>query len=143
MEVVASRLAEGGKTAGRIRVLIADKSAHYRETLRRVLAQYAHCQLVGEAATLNQAASLASATAADMVLLDFDLVAKQSASRLRRLAQSFPSLQVVILLADYTEEYRRAVKERWGYWCVAKDRIEEHLAQLLAGPKLDARLTAS
>lgn len=134
MEIVASRLAEGAQTAGRVRILIADKSAHYRETLRRVLAQYTHCQIVGEASSLKQAATLAASLDPDVALLDFDLVVNQSAARLRRLAQSFPSLQVIILLADYSEEYRRAVKERWGYWCVAKDQVEEHLAQLLAAP---------
>jgi DNA-binding NarL/FixJ family response regulator len=144
MEIVASRLAEGAKTAGRIRVLIADRSAHYRETLRRVLAHYGHCEIVGEASSLKQAASLARALDPDVALLDFDLVVRQSAARLRRLAQSFPSLQVIILLTDYSEEYRHAVKERWGYWCVAKDQVEEQLAQLLASPRQGtARLTAS
>lgn len=144
MEIVASRPADGGRTAGRIRILIADRSAHYRETLRRVLAQYSHCQIVGEASSLKQAAALARSLDPDVALLDFDLVVHQSAARLRRLAQSFPSLQVIILLADYSEEYRHAVKERWGYWCVAKDQVEEHLAQLFAAPSQDtARLTAS
>jgi DNA-binding NarL/FixJ family response regulator len=118
-----------------MRVLIADKSAHYRETLRRVLAEHGQCACVGEASTLPEAVSLATTTDPDMVLLDFDLVANESAARLRKLAQAFPSLQVVVLLADYSEDYRRAVRERWGYWCVAKDRIEEHLARLLSNPR--------
>ncbi len=144
METVVSRPAEGAKDAGKIRVLIADKSAHYRETLRRVLDQYPRCKLVGEAGTLNEAVSLATAADPDMVLLDFDLVVKQSAARLRRIVQSFPALQVVVLLADYSEDYQRAVRERWGYWCVAKDQVEEHLGRLIAGVRLaSTRASAS
>jgi DNA-binding NarL/FixJ family response regulator len=135
METVASRPAEGARAAGKIRVLIADKSAHYRETLRRVLDQFGVCSIVGEAGTLHEAVSLALAADPDVALLDFDLVVKQSAARLRRLAQAFPRLQVIVLLAEYSEEYRKAVKERWGYWCVAKDRVEEQLAFLIAGAR--------
>jgi DNA-binding NarL/FixJ family response regulator len=115
-----------------IRVLIADRSGHFRETLRRVLAQRTNCEFVGEAATLAEAVLLATEADPNIVLLDFDLVVNESAARLRRLAQAFPSLQVIVLLADYSDEYRQAVRDRWGYQCVAKDRVEEQLGRLVA-----------
>jgi DNA-binding NarL/FixJ family response regulator len=87
---------------------------------------------VGEAATLAEAVLLATEADPNIVLLDFDLVVNESAARLRRLAQSFPSLQVIVLLADYSDEYRQAVRDRWGYQCVAKDRVEEQLGRLVA-----------
>ncbi len=121
-----------------VRVLIADRSAHYRETLRRVLSQEPNCSVVGEAATLTGAVRLARGTDPDIALLDFDLVMNQNSARLRRLAGAFPRLDVVVMLNEYSEDYRRAVRERWGYSCIAKDQAEEHLQRLVSRPRRTA-----
>lgn len=116
----------------RLRVLIADKSAHMRETVRRVLAQHHHCVVVGEAGTMLEAVRLARASKADIALLDIDLALKESAPRLRRLAESFPQLHVVVMLNEDSEDYRSAVLERWGYSCIAKDKAETDLPHLVS-----------
>ncbi len=118
-----------------VRVLIADRSTHYRETLRRVLSQEPNCSVVGEAATLTGAVRLARSTEPDIALLDFDLVMNESSARLRRLADTFPRLDVVVMLNEYSEDYRRAVRERWGYSCIAKDQAEDHLRRLVSRPR--------
>ena len=118
-----------------VRVLIADRSTHYRETLRRVLSQEPNCSVVGEAATLTGAVRLARSTEPDIALLDFDLVMNESSARLRRLANTFPRLDVVVMLDEYSEDYRRAVRERWGYSCIAKDQAEDHLQRLVSRPR--------
>ena len=124
---------------GQIRVLVADRNAHYRETIRRVLNRYDNCSVVGEACTLTEAATRAMERRPDLVLLDFDLVAHERVARLRKLAQTFPDLRVVVLLDEDSPDYRRAVQDRWGYLCVAKDRVEEHLAWIIADIKPVAR----
>ena len=115
----------------RLRVLIADKSAHMRETVRRVLAQHRDCTVVGEADTLLEAVRIARATYANIALLDIDLALKETAARLRRLAEAFPRLHVVVMLNEDSADYRAAVAERWGYSCIAKDNAEADLARLL------------
>ncbi len=116
----------------RLRVLIADKSAHMRETVRRVLAQHADCAVVGEAETMLEAVRIARGSNADIALLDIDLALKESAPRLRRLADSFPHLHVVVMLNEDSDDYRAAVAERWGYSCIAKDKAETDLPRLLS-----------
>ncbi len=116
----------------RLRVLIADKSAHIRETVRRVLAQNASCAVVGEAETMLEAVRIARGSNADIALLDIDIALKESAPRLRRLAESFPRLHVVVMLNEDSDDYRAAVAERWGYSCVAKDKAETDLPRLLS-----------
>lgn len=111
------------------RVVIADRSAHYRETLSRVL-QRSAISPAGEAASLSQAARLATRLQPDVVLLDVDLVLNVSAERLRRLAGKFPGLQIIVMLNEDSPQYRKAVKERWGYFCMAKERPEEELRTL-------------
>lgn len=122
----------------RLRVFIADKSDHMRETVRRVLAQHRACVVVGEAATMLEAVRLARAGDADIALLDVDLALKEPAPRLRRLAESFPRLHVVVMLNEDSADYRAAVLDRWGYSCVAKDKAETDLPRLLS-----ARLRAT
>ncbi len=120
---------------GAMHVLIADKNAHYRETLRQVLNRYGKCEVVGEASTFSEAAALATEKSPDLVLLDFDIVAREKVGRVRKVADRFPDLRVVVLLSDYSADYREAVQVRWGYLCVAKDQVEEHLAWILGEVK--------
>ncbi len=119
----------------RIHVLVTDRNAHYRETLRRVLERYPECAVVGEAATLTEAVAIARAKGPDLVLLDFDVVAREKVGRVRKIEEEFPHVQVVVLLSDYSQDYREAVQVRWGYLCVAKDRVEEHLAWIISDVK--------
>lgn len=111
------------------RVVIADKSAHYRDTLARVLERSA-VALAGEAVTLSQAVRLATQLQPDVVLLDIDLVLNVSAERLRHLAAKFPDLKIIVMLNEDSPQYRKAVRERWGYHCMAKERPEEELRAL-------------
>lgn len=115
-----------------LRVLIADKSAHMRETVRRVLSHHPGCTVVGEAETLVEAVRIARATDANLALLDIDLALKETAARLRKLADSFPHLHVVVMLNEDSADYRAAVAERWGYSCIAKEKAETDLALLLS-----------
>jgi DNA-binding NarL/FixJ family response regulator len=129
-----------GLTArGRNLVLIADRSAHFRETVRRVLARFPDCQVVGEADSLTRAVRMARRLDPDIALLEIDLVLNQQASRLRRLAESFPRLRIIVMLNEESADYRRAVDERWGHTCIVKDSLEVDILRLL-GPK--GRLSA-
>ena len=117
----------------RLRVLIADRSPHFRETLRRVLADYLSCVVVGEAGTLAEAVRQARSSRPAVALLDVDLVIGQPPTTLRRVADSFPGLQVLVMLNEDSADYRRAIAERWGYACIVKDEAENELARVISG----------
>ncbi len=114
-----------------LRVVIADRRPHFRETLRRVLVQRTQAAITGEADTLHSALRVVRSTGANVVLLDIDLVMGQPAGRLRSIADNLPGLTVIVLLSEDTPGYRRAIADRWGYACVAKDRAESELLQVL------------
>lgn len=120
-----------------LRVVIADRRPHFRETLRRVLEQRTQAAIAGEADTLHSALRVVRSTGANVVLLDIDLVMGQPAGRLRAIADSLPGLTVIVLLSEDSPGYRRAIADRWGYACVAKDRAESELLQVL--PSAPAR----
>ena len=118
-------------------IVIADRRPHFRETLRRVLAQRTQTAVVGEADTLHSALRAVRSTGANVVLLDIDLVMGQPTGRLRAIADSLTSLTVIVLLSEDSPDYRRAIADRWGYACVAKDKAESEL--LLVLPPLRAQ----
>jgi len=120
-----------------LRVVIADRRPHFRETLRRVLVQRTQAAVAGEADTLHAALRVVRSTGANVVLLDIDLVMGQPAGRLHTIADSLPGLTVIVLLSEDSPEYRRSIADRWGYACVAKDRAESELLQVL--PPVRAR----
>jgi DNA-binding NarL/FixJ family response regulator len=114
-------------------VVIADRSAHVRETLRRVLDQSGGGRQVHEAANFREALRSVRGTGARLVLLDVELVMNQPAARLRRIVDGFPGLRVIVLLNEDLPEYRQAIADRWGYRCVAKEHAESELPEALAG----------
>lgn len=112
-------------------VLVADKNAHFRETIRRVLARLGRCVASGEASTVAEVISQVTTTQFDLILLDIEMVTEDRLAELKRLAQQLPDMKVAVLLSDDTPEYREAVKRHGPYFCVAKDSLEDQLPPVL------------
>jgi DNA-binding NarL/FixJ family response regulator len=112
-------------------VVIADRSAHVRETLRRVLAQTGDHREIYEADNFRDALRAVTRTGANLVLLDVELAMNQPAARLRRIVNGFPGLRVIVLLNEDLPEYRQAIGDRWGYRCVGKEHAESELPEAL------------
>ena len=87
----------------RISVLIADDHRLFREALRVVLER--ECNVVGEAATGEEAVALAARTRPDIVLLDLGMPGVGGLNAAHRLAKEAPSSRVVILSQHDDEEY--------------------------------------
>ncbi|HEY2523699.1 MAG TPA: response regulator transcription factor, partial [Candidatus Binataceae bacterium] len=87
----------------RTRVLIADDHRLFREALRAVLER--ECDVVGEAATGEEAIALAARTRPDVVLLDLGMPGVGGLNAAHRLAKEAPNSRVVILSQHDDEEY--------------------------------------
>ncbi len=87
----------------RISVLIADDHRLFREALRVVLER--ECDVVGEAASGEEAIELAARTRPNIVLLDVGMPGVGGLNAAHRLAREAPSSKVVILSQHDDEEY--------------------------------------
>src|SRR4030042_637063 len=81
----------------RLRVLVADKNAHFRETVRRVLARVGRCAVCGEAATIAEVIHQVTTSPVDLLLLDVDMVTQDRLAELNRLAKRLPHVMVAVL----------------------------------------------
>ena len=114
-----------------IHVLVADKNAHFRETIRRVLTRLGQCVVSGEASTIAEVISQVPGLRIDLLLLDVDMVTQDRLAELKSLAEQLPDLKVAVLLSDDKPEYREAVRLHGGHYSVAKDGIEDQLPPVL------------
>src|SRR3972149_845120 len=65
---------DGPKARRPLRVLVADKNGHFRETVRRVLARLGRCVASAEASTIAEVITQVTSARIDLVLLDVEMV---------------------------------------------------------------------
>src|SRR5580704_17519600 len=116
----------------RISVLIADDHRLFREALRVVLER--ECDVVGEAASGEEAAALATRIRPDIVLLDVGMPGVGGLNAAHRLAKQAPSSKVVILSQHEDEEYviEAMVEAGAAGYLVKTDAAAELLSALRA-----------
>jgi DNA-binding NarL/FixJ family response regulator len=82
---------------GRLRVLIADDHALFREGLRVLLPQWVDVEIVGEAADGEQALEIALRLRPDVLLLDDDMPKLNGLDILSALRESAPEIRIIVL----------------------------------------------
>jgi DNA-binding NarL/FixJ family response regulator len=88
----------------RIRVLLVDDQALFRAGLRRLVEMQADIEIVGEAGDGEEALRLASATRADVALMDLKMPRLDGVAATRRLRVQLPSCRVVALTTFEEDE---------------------------------------
>lgn len=81
----------------RIRVLLADDQALFREGLRTLLSTYADLEIVGEAANGAEAVRLAVASGADVVLMDLRMPVLDGVAATRQITAARADCRVIAL----------------------------------------------
>ena len=88
-----------------IRVLLVDDQALFREGLRTLLAAQPGVEVVGEAANGEEALRLAATRRPDVVLMDLQMPVLDGVAATRRLRESSPDCQVIVLTTFDDDEY--------------------------------------
>ena len=90
--------------ANRVRVLVADDHEAFRSGLRSLLATAADVDVVGDAASGDDAVRLAGRAQPDVVLMDVNMPGLDGIEATRRLVDSAPHVAVVVLTMHDDDE---------------------------------------
>jgi DNA-binding NarL/FixJ family response regulator len=124
----------------RIRVLVVDDSAAIRGALRELLETDRDFQIVGFAASAEEAIALAVRVKPDVVTMDLTLPRGNGLDATRVLKGFFPTLRVVIVTLSDGASVHRAVFEASADAFVHKSVMADRLLDAL---KSDSRVVVS
>lgn len=115
----------------RLRLLLVDDHALFREGLAGLFAYQNDFVIVGQAEDADSAVAQAEALRPDLVLMDVDLPGEDGASATRRITASMPETTVVMLTAyDDTDRLLEAIKAGAQGYLLKNIRSAELLDQL-------------
>ena len=86
-----------GLPVQRIRVFVAADLEQVRQALRCVLQTAEDMEIAGEAATVEEFVRLTRDTPADVMLIDQDLLGGDGAAAIRKVKQSYPRTQIIVM----------------------------------------------
>jgi DNA-binding NarL/FixJ family response regulator len=81
----------------KIRILIADDHAPFREGLRALLLVAPDCEVIGEAATGDEAIALAATLQPDVILMDINMPGINGIEATRRILYTSPHISMLVL----------------------------------------------
>ena len=88
-----------------IRILVADDHSVVRQGLKQIIADSPDMEIVGEAATSQEALELVRSGSFDLIILDISMPGQNGLEILRELKSESPALKVIILSMYPEEQY--------------------------------------
>jgi len=126
----------------RIRVLLADDHALFREGLAGILAAQPDFEVVGEASDGLEALVKAEELVPDLILMDIGMPGCDGLEATRRIKQKLPAVTVVILtVRDEEEKLFQAIKNGAQGYLLKNIRGREMLELLRGAVRGDAAIT--
>lgn len=89
----------------KIRVLLVDDQALFREALHTLLSVQPEIEVIGEAANGAEAVSIAATHHPDVILMDLQMPILDGAAATRRLHSEYPQIRVIVLTTFDDDEY--------------------------------------
>lgn len=104
-----------------LKVIIADDHKLFREGLRRILELDGGFEIVGEAATGEQALGLVKRLTCDLVLMDINMPELNGVEATKRICSEHPGVQVLVLSIHDDREYLLEVLKAGAAGYLLKD----------------------
>jgi two-component system response regulator NreC len=128
----ARAAAPPGRGTGPLRVLIVDDHPAIRHGLAGLLSRNEGVEVVGEAATGEEALDRTERLRPDVVLMDLAMPGMGGIEATRRISASMPAVRVLALSAESEEEALMPILRAGGSGFVRKTTAHEDLAEALA-----------
>lgn len=110
-----------------IRVMLVDDHRLVRAGLRRVLADLPDMQVVGEAASGEEALDLARQHLPDVVLMDINMPGMGGLEATRRLVQRYPDLKIIAVTMHTDEPYPTRLLAAGACGYISKDSAADEV----------------
>jgi DNA-binding NarL/FixJ family response regulator len=126
-----------GSETGRIRVLVADDHAAFRQALSSALGMIDDIVVIGEAADGDEACEEAEELHPDVVLMDLSMPEQSGIDAMKRMHETQPGLPIVLLTAHADAGVEREAMEAGARRVVTKGAALDDIVLVLheaAGP---------
>jgi DNA-binding NarL/FixJ family response regulator len=114
---------------GRVRVLIVDDQAPFRDAAKAVLNRIDGFELVGEAASGEEAVALAWTLDPDLVLMDINMGEMDGIEATRRITGDHPSTMVVLVSTYAVDDLPADARQSGASAYVNKDELSPRLVR--------------
>jgi DNA-binding NarL/FixJ family response regulator len=114
-----------------VRVLIADDHPLFRKGMSTLLASMQNVQVVGEAATGEEAMTLAGTLQPDVVLMDLQMPGGSGISATRQITQTSPQIRVLMVTLFEDEDSVFAALRAGARGYLLKDAEEEEMVRAI------------
>lgn len=116
----------------RIRVLIADDSAAFRNAFGLFLDRLPRVEVVGTAEDGEQALTLVASTRPDVVLMDLKMPRLNGLQATRKIRAEFPDVRVIMITLHDAKELKAASAAAGADRFIPKNRLRDELPGALA-----------
>lgn len=109
-----------------IRALIVDDNARFRRRLKQFLASVPFVDVIGEAATGEEAVAAGLELKPDLVLMDVRMPGMNGVNATRRLKDALPKTRIIVLSVYDLQEYKdAALASGASAYVIKKSMIED------------------
>lgn len=114
---------------GTLRIAIVDDHAVVRIGVRTIVERSAGCRVIGEAATLGEAAAMIAALQPELLVLDLMIGSDASLPHIARWRETATGMRVVVLSMHEEDRYARQALAAGAHGYVMKGQMIEELQQ--------------
>jgi DNA-binding NarL/FixJ family response regulator len=116
----------------RIRVLIADDSAAFRNAFGLFLDRLPQVEVIGVAEDGDHALALVASTRPDLVLMDLQMPRLNGLQATRKIRAEFPEVRVIMITIHDSEDWKAASVASGADRFIPKDRLRHDLPGVIA-----------
>jgi DNA-binding NarL/FixJ family response regulator len=113
----------------RIRLLIADDHAFYRQGVRAMLGGVPELEVIGEAATGDEAVAQAAALQPEVILMDLKMPGTNGIEATRRIRSTSPHIQILVITMFEEDDSVFAAMRAGARGYVLKDADQDELVR--------------
>jgi DNA-binding NarL/FixJ family response regulator len=125
----------------RQRILVADSSKYFDNSIWHILIPEPEFQIIGRASNTEEAVNMAITFSPDIILVDLSHSAMRGLRTIEVLRTVHPNIPIIAFRPISSHEYTQAALEAGAAACLTKSEMADVLLQTLHGLRLPASVS--